>query len=442
MTADHFAKRKYIEDQVRLYQAGVAGDSTNARLLIDKSITDLLSSFAAPQSRRAAEYLASLTEEDRMKLFVAGNWGSELQEEVCDLTEERNLLCTNAHKGAQQCADHFAKNRFEYHLLIDSGAFTAFKQGTPIVLADYIAYAQGMLEKALCPIEFIGLDVITPHGASKEVLEQNCLQGYKNWQEMKLSGVPCIPTFHRGDNIEWLDKFARELPHGSRFCIAPKVDGTRVDVKINWLNQVFRRLNELNAELNAAQGLSLELWERWLIHGLGISSQEVMELYPWYSVDSTGWLWAAQNCTLRYFDDKLKKIQCIQSNEYMSGAFVLSEKAQQAKDHYQYSKNHEFVGVPLLSDNCNVCDKPFEEHGKTRNKEEDEVSGLDGGAYWFGKEAIRADVDLANHVTALWQSRGVYLPGEEKPEGFKRSPGDWEKYEDAEVRSGQQRHTE
>ena len=59
---------------------------------------------------------------------------------------------------------------------------------------------------------------------------------------------------------------------------------------------------------------------------------------------------------------------------------------------------------------CVFCGEPEDGHREAQKDNE----GLDAGAYWFGKEAIRADVDLALHVTKLWQARGVFFPGEEK----------------------------
>lgn len=415
---------------MKLFIAGELTPKLIEDICQDTGEHNLLCTNASKGSRDRADYFTS--SEQQVKLFIAGNRGSkEIQEAEFEETGTRNLLFANGADQGMEMAENFAtkvaSDFTPYHLLIDSGAFTAFKQGTPIVLADYIAYAKEMQAKAYCEIEFIGLDVITPTGSPEEVLEQNCQQGYDNWKEMCAAGVPCIPTFHRGDDFKWLDIFARELPAGSRFCIAPKVDGTRKDVKMRWLNHVFQRLEELNGELNAAQGTTHKLWERWLIHGLGISSQEIMEAYPWYSVDSTGWLSAAQTCDLRFFDRKTKKIICLSSSTDYKEPGVEAELSKLAAEKYRVAKNHKYV--PTIFDICQKCGAPEEGHKEAQQENE----GLEAGAYWFGKEAIRADVHLAEHVTKVWQARGVFFPGEERLDTTGFPTGDhWQAYREGE----------
>ena len=43
-------------------------------------------------------------------------------------------------------------------------------------------------------------------------------------------------------------------------------------------------------------------------HGWGMTNPEFMKRYPFYSVDSTGWLAGGQFNTLMFFDQKIGKI--------------------------------------------------------------------------------------------------------------------------------------
>jgi hypothetical protein len=314
-----------------------------------------------------------------MKLFLAGDWSGDFHEQVCDAAGEKNLLCSNAAKASRERASYFS-NKPGYWILVDSGAFTAWKQGTHIVLEDYIAYAKELRSKVAdgTTIEFIGLDVIagTPEQGKAgrvpaRVLVKACEDGYRNFEIMREQGVECLPTFHRDDDFKWLRKIA---DNAERFCLAPRVDGSPTAVKMRWLNECFKYLGP-------------SAWKEHRIHGLGISSIEMMEAYPFFSVDSTAWLWAAVNTTYRYFDGTrmitLQKTSSgVPNNWHKSTPMNNSERRKLA---------------PSRTVQC---------IDKYRTQAQGSENGL-VGCYWFGAQAIVADVRLQNHVTELWKSRGV-----------------------------------
>ena len=374
---------------MELYQAGSFAGDNQRSMLYSTGPQNVLFSFAHDTARKTCELVAGPEGKERVKLFLAGDWQPALLEHYCDGSEppERNLLCTNAAKNSRDRADYFAQRRSEYNILVDSGAFTAYKQGTKIDLNEYINYAFELSMKATCPVEFIALDVIagTPEQGKTgtipfEEKRKACEDGFNNYVTMEEAGVSCLPTFHRDDehidNWKWLDAICDRVieSKSKRMCLAPRVDGSPTSVKMRWLNACF---------LHMTARYGREVWKNFRIHGLGVSSVEIMEAYPFYSVDSTSWLWAATNCTSREFDgygyiDTLQKTANGEDNNWArraDGRRFIPARTIQCIEHYR-----------TREDGCN--------------------NGLEGG-YWFGAQAIVADVRLQRHITELWESREV-----------------------------------
>jgi hypothetical protein len=293
---------------------------------------------------------------------------------MADRTDEKNFLFTFAHDGARKCAAYFAEQkRSDLRLLIDSGAFTAWKQSRPVNLKDYIAFAQELQGKAHCAVEFIGLDVIagtfaerkTGNPPSSEETAEACRQGFANYLEMEAAGVPCIPTYHRDDPWVWLDRIAERA---ERFCLAPRVDGSPKSVKMSWLNDCFRRLGP-------------SAWKKHRIHGLGVASLEIMETYPFYSVDSTALQVGQRGCSYRYFDGYRAPIVSKDDWSYRVWEAQLA---------------HDNIGDPSAIDAI----QHYREPGQ---------GSKDGqlGTYWYIEQAMLADVQSERYITEHWEHRGV-----------------------------------
>lgn len=373
-------------DKLRLYQAGSFAGGPQKAMLYSTGPQNVLFSFAHAGKTEVDPAHAVLGPEgqERMKLYLAGDWSPALHEKVCELAGERNLLCTNAARASRERADYFGQKK-GYQVLVDSGAFTAWKQGTPIVLNEYIEYAQ-KLQAIAEPgaVEFIGLDIIAGTFEERKAgklptLDEThiaCQQGIQNYLDMEMAGVPCIPTFHRDDPWEYLDQmcdYVIDSP-SKRLCLAPRVDGSPTSVKMRWLNACYKRLIERYGE---------RVWENFRIHGLGISSIEMMEAYPFYSVDSTGWLWASVNTTYKQFDGvRMQTWQKTASGEANNW--------------------HRSIGggkkLPTLE--TIQC---IEKYRAAKSEAEADLVG----SYWFGAQAIVADVRLEKYITRLWAKRGV-----------------------------------
>ncbi len=151
---------------------------------------------------------------------------------------------------------------------LDSGAFTAYQSGTEIRHSDYLDFAHQVLDGDDPPVEVFALDVIGDWKAS-----------LANAEEMTRAGIPCIPTFHLGTPWDVLVRLAGEYPKIALGGVA-KVKKTQKEA---WIAEVFSRV-----------------WP-CRMHGFGMSGKDILQRFPFHSIDATNWelgpgafgLWAA-----------------------------------------------------------------------------------------------------------------------------------------------------
>lgn len=138
-------------------------------------------------------------------------------------------------------------------LMIDSGAFTAWRKRKPIDLDAYVAF----LAKAPTHDAALTLDVIGDADASMA-----------NWQTLRRSILGnVIPVWHEGDPIEHLDEYVA----GSALVALGRIDGRRSEQKTwEFYDVAFNR-------------------HEHAYHALGNANPVQLEPYPFESFDSTGW---------------------------------------------------------------------------------------------------------------------------------------------------------
>lgn len=142
---------------------------------------------------------------------------------------------------------------------MDSGAYTAFTQGTTIDLPQYCTWLKMNAQHI---DHYAVLDDITSPS--------------KTWdaqKAMEAMGLAPVPTFHYGEDPKWLGKY---LDAGYGYLALGGM--VPVDTKdlVPWLD---------------------DLWTNWLctadgkprlkVHGFGMTIIDLMNRYPWFSVDSS-----------------------------------------------------------------------------------------------------------------------------------------------------------
>jgi hypothetical protein len=162
-------------------------------------------------------------------------------------------------------------------LFLDSGAFSAWRKRHIIDVRAYIKFVR---EAEPWITTYANLDVIP--GRSDRVrttadAETSAAQSYRNLQIMKDAGLKPLPVFHHGESFKWLE---RMLADGEGYIGVSTAKNLLHDVQRRWLGEFFR-------EVTDQRGRPLIR-----VHGFGSAHVRLLRRYPFYSVDSAGWLQA------------------------------------------------------------------------------------------------------------------------------------------------------
>lgn len=156
-----------------------------------------------------------------------------------------------------------------HKLFLDSGAFSMFTQGAEVDLdkyGDFINTRSDFIEIAS------NVDAI---GAGKEHLSY---ANQKSLEAMRLP-APVHPVHHARDDDRWLVKY---LDEGYDYLFLGGMVPETTKYLYGWLDHIWDKY------LAMPDGTA-----RIKVHGFGLTTLELMERYPWYSVDSTSWLQVA-----------------------------------------------------------------------------------------------------------------------------------------------------
>lgn len=160
-------------------------------------------------------------------------------------------------------------------LLIDSGAFAAWRLGEYIDLDKYIDYCN---ENSELIYKVVNLDVIPGsfgNPPTPQEVEQSASQSWHNLEHMESQGISPIPVFHQGENFGWLQRMVDE---GYDYVGISPDNGKSVGQKRDWLDRVFTCITD-------EQGRPLIK-----THGFAVTSIDLLYRYPFYSVDSATWI--------------------------------------------------------------------------------------------------------------------------------------------------------
>lgn len=156
-----------------------------------------------------------------------------------------------------------------WHVLLDSGAFSAFTQQETIDRTKYLQYVQGTKDHWDL---VAALDVIGDAEAS-----------WANFEFFRQEGVLTMPCFHYGEPWDFLEKMVAEAPYIAIGGVAQLGSGPALN---EWLDAVW------DGYLTHSDGTS-----KVPVHGFAITGRAMLR-YPWASVDSTSWLQSAVRGTV------------------------------------------------------------------------------------------------------------------------------------------------
>lgn len=163
-------------------------------------------------------------------------------------------------------------------VMLDSGAYTAWRQEIEIPLASYIDYIKRNEPLLDC---YVNLDVIPgTHGRREwqsSSIEAAAKLSYQNQQRMKDAGLRPIPVFHQDEGMHWLERYVSDGE--SYIALSPYKRDDRASAT-RWLDRCFDFLSSTGQPLVRT-------------HAMGLTAPDACFRYPWTSADSSRWALAA-----------------------------------------------------------------------------------------------------------------------------------------------------
>lgn len=148
----------------------------------------------------------------------------------------------------------------EYDIFLDSGAYSAWSKGAVININNYISFIK-KYDKYLNV--YAVLDDI------------NCAKTtWQNQKYMQLKNLKPLPCFHYGELEKTLEWYVKKYDY---IALGGMVPISTAKLK-PWLDNLWDKY------LTADNGTA-----KIKVHGFGMTSIELLNRYPWYSVDSTSW---------------------------------------------------------------------------------------------------------------------------------------------------------
>lgn len=167
---------------------------------------------------------------------------------------------------------------FRPKLMLDSGAYSAWKRGVHVDLEQYMDYIDRNHDLLH---SYVNLDVIPGapgRASSQDEVEAAAKASYKNHRRMRKAGFNPMPVFHYGESFDWLHRL---LDDGEPYIGIGGMGNTTATTQVDFLDRVFTVITD-RAGLPTVR-----------THGLGVASFDLLRRYPFSTADATSWMMTA-----------------------------------------------------------------------------------------------------------------------------------------------------
>jgi hypothetical protein len=133
------------------------------------------------------------------------------------------------------------------YLILDSGAYSAWKSGKVVDLAAYEAYLRTVKDYLLTAVTLDTIPGAAGRFATDHENEAACIASFKIWKRLRAGPVPVFPVFHQSDHKRWLWRYLEE---GATYIGISPTDSFPADVRQHWLITVHQHLLDNGVKLN------------------------------------------------------------------------------------------------------------------------------------------------------------------------------------------------
>jgi hypothetical protein len=172
--------------------------------------------------------------------------------------------------------------RPQIDMMLDSGAYSAWKLGKPI---DRVRYCDYLLDNSDWARTIVALDVINPNDP-----EAAAAASYDNWIYMNGRGIKSIPVFHARESLDWLDRYLDAGCDYIGISASSLRGGSKAD---DWYAMVWDHLADQSG------------WPTVKTHAFGEGRERALIRFPWYSADSTSWVYVSQRNAQIHVGDRM-----------------------------------------------------------------------------------------------------------------------------------------
>lgn len=276
-------------------------------------------------------------------LFFAGLGTKNTNNLKKELSCNQLLSQLNERKAILDWVEYFKSHPdCKSKLFIDSGAFSAHTKGKVVDVDDYIKFINEIDDYVYV---FAQVDKIPGEFRKEKTPEQLASAPKESWDnylymvERVKSRDKLLPVFHQGEDFKWLHNILEyRHPDGKPIDyigISPAND-MHVNEKRKWIERVFRTIkNSSNPNVKT--------------HAFGMTSLNLLEIYPFTSADSTSWiLTGAMGSIMTKYGSKLTSDRQIKSPDH-----ILNLKPEYKKEFENYLDKYDLT----LEDVINKGDK-------------------------------------------------------------------------------------
>ena len=219
-------------------------------------------------------------------IYLAGGYAPQVETGILNLGANRLYSQLNDRKLGQRWIDHHF-NVEPRKIFVDSGAFSVHTKGKTVDVDEYIQYVNDR-KGAFQAIAQV--DTIPGEFGKPKTLQQLAEAPEGSWQNYlymreRVIDVDCLlPIFHQGEDFKHLVRMLEATFDGKHIPyigISPANDVAQKH-KEQWISTVFKVIKQSsNPKVKT--------------HAFGMTSLPVLEKYPFYSADSTGWIMTGAN---------------------------------------------------------------------------------------------------------------------------------------------------